>query len=123
MLDSVIRENKKYYPQTLVEECKYEIKNISISNISNIYFFHILSLYFFLFQMIFHTYFLLSLFILLCCFHYIYLLYLTSFLFFFDNKLFHSSFSYIKKSIMIHLFFKSDISILFVASSLLIYQK
>ena len=26
MLDSVIRANKKYYPQTLVEECKYEIK-------------------------------------------------------------------------------------------------
>ena len=27
MLDSVIRANKKYYPQTLLEECKYEIKN------------------------------------------------------------------------------------------------
>ena len=26
MLDSVIRANKKYYPQTLLEECKYEIK-------------------------------------------------------------------------------------------------
>ena len=26
MLDSVIRINKKYYPQTLLEECKYEIK-------------------------------------------------------------------------------------------------
>ena len=26
MLDSVIRVNKKYYPQTLLEECKYEIK-------------------------------------------------------------------------------------------------
>ena len=25
MLDSVIRANKKYYPQTLLEECKYEI--------------------------------------------------------------------------------------------------
>ena len=28
MLDSVIRANKKYYPQTLLEECKYEIKRI-----------------------------------------------------------------------------------------------
>ena len=26
MLDSVIRANKKYYPQTLLEECKYEKK-------------------------------------------------------------------------------------------------
>ena len=24
--DSVIKENKKYYPQTLLKECKYEIK-------------------------------------------------------------------------------------------------
>ena len=28
MLDSVIRVNKKYYPQTLLEECKYAIKKI-----------------------------------------------------------------------------------------------
>ena len=27
MLDSVIRVNKKYYPQTLLEECKYVVKN------------------------------------------------------------------------------------------------
>ena len=26
-LDSVITVNKKYYPQTLLEECKYKIKN------------------------------------------------------------------------------------------------
>ena len=26
ILDSVIRANKKYYPQTLLEECKYVIK-------------------------------------------------------------------------------------------------
>ena len=25
ILDSVIRANKKYYPQTLLEECKYEM--------------------------------------------------------------------------------------------------
>ena len=28
MLDSVIRLSKKYYPQTLLEECKYKIKRI-----------------------------------------------------------------------------------------------
>ena len=28
MLDSVIRVNKKYYPQTLLEECKYVIRNL-----------------------------------------------------------------------------------------------
>ena len=28
MLDSVIRINKKYHPQILLEECKYEIKRI-----------------------------------------------------------------------------------------------
>ena len=33
MLDSVIRENKKYYPQTLVEECKYEIKKNKMENL------------------------------------------------------------------------------------------
>ena len=27
LLDSVIKVRKKYYPQTLLEECKYEIKN------------------------------------------------------------------------------------------------
>ena len=27
MLDSVIRVNKKYYPEALLEECKYEKKN------------------------------------------------------------------------------------------------
>ena len=26
MLDSVIRANKKYYPPTLLKECKYEIE-------------------------------------------------------------------------------------------------
>ena len=26
MLDSIIRVNKKYYPLTLLEECKYVIK-------------------------------------------------------------------------------------------------
>ena len=26
MLDSIVRVSKKYYPQTLLEECKYEIK-------------------------------------------------------------------------------------------------
>ena len=33
MLDSVIKAKKKYCPQTLVEECKYEQKNIKIENL------------------------------------------------------------------------------------------
>ena len=33
MLDSVIRENKKYYHQTLLEECKYEIKKNKMENL------------------------------------------------------------------------------------------
>ena len=33
MLDSVIKANKKYYPQTLLEECKYEQKRIKIKNL------------------------------------------------------------------------------------------
>ena len=35
MLDSVIRANKKYHPQTLLEECKYEIKNNKMKNLIN----------------------------------------------------------------------------------------
>ena len=35
MLDSVIRVNKKYYPQTLLEECKYEIKKTKMENLIN----------------------------------------------------------------------------------------
>ena len=34
MLDSVMRANKKYYPQILLEECKYEIKN-KMENLNN----------------------------------------------------------------------------------------
>ena len=33
MLDSVIRVGKKYYPQTLLEECKYEIKKNQMENL------------------------------------------------------------------------------------------
>ena len=33
MLDSVIKSTKKYYPQTLLEECKYEQKNIKMENL------------------------------------------------------------------------------------------
>ena len=32
MLDSVIRVNKKYYPQTLLERCKYETKKNKMEN-------------------------------------------------------------------------------------------
>ena len=33
MLGSVIKPNKKYYPQTLFEECKYEQERIKIENL------------------------------------------------------------------------------------------
>ena len=33
MLDSVIKANKKYYPQTLLEECKYEQEKIKMENL------------------------------------------------------------------------------------------
>ena len=35
MLDSVIRANKKYYPQILLEECKYEITKNKMENFIN----------------------------------------------------------------------------------------
>ena len=35
MLDSVIRVNKKYYPQTLLEQCKYEMKKTKMENLIN----------------------------------------------------------------------------------------
>ena len=33
MLDSVVKVKKKYYPQTLFEECKYEIKKTKMENL------------------------------------------------------------------------------------------
>ena len=35
MLDSVIKVSKKYYPKTLLEECKYEIKKTKMENLIN----------------------------------------------------------------------------------------
>ena len=35
MLDSVIRAKKKCHPQTLQEECKYEIKKNKMQNLIN----------------------------------------------------------------------------------------
>ena len=35
MVDSVIRVNKKYFPQTHLEECKYEIKKNKMENFFN----------------------------------------------------------------------------------------
>ena len=35
MLDSVTIVNKKYYPQTPLEECKYEIKKNKMENVVN----------------------------------------------------------------------------------------
>ena len=32
MINSVIKANKKYYPQTLLEECKYTQEKIKIEN-------------------------------------------------------------------------------------------
>ena len=33
ILDSVIRASRKYYPQILLEECKYEIKKTKMENL------------------------------------------------------------------------------------------
>ena len=35
MLDSVIKASKKYYPQTFMEECKYEAKKTKMENLTN----------------------------------------------------------------------------------------
>ena len=35
MLDSVIRVSKRYYPQTLLEECKYVIRKNKMENLIN----------------------------------------------------------------------------------------
>ena len=35
MLDSDIRVSEKYCPQTLLEECKFEIKNTKMENFIN----------------------------------------------------------------------------------------
>ena len=35
MIDSIIKVNKKYYPQTLLEECKYTQEKIKIENYIN----------------------------------------------------------------------------------------
>ena len=32
MLDSVVKVSEKYYPQILLEECKYETKKIKMEN-------------------------------------------------------------------------------------------
>ena len=35
MLDSIIKVKKKYYPQTLLEECIYEIKKTQMESFNN----------------------------------------------------------------------------------------
>ena len=35
MLNSFVKIEKKYYPQTLLEECKYETKKIKMENLIN----------------------------------------------------------------------------------------
>ena len=34
-LESIIKANKKYYPQILLDECKYEVKNKKVENLIN----------------------------------------------------------------------------------------
>ena len=35
MLDSVIKAKKEYYPQTLLEECKYEPRKIKMKSLTD----------------------------------------------------------------------------------------
>ena len=35
MLDPVVEVKKKYYPQTVLEECKYELKKTKMKNLIN----------------------------------------------------------------------------------------
>ena len=35
MLDSVVKANKKYYPQKVLEECKNELKKIKMENLND----------------------------------------------------------------------------------------
>ena len=35
MLDSIIRANRRYYPQTLLEGCKYKITENKVENLIN----------------------------------------------------------------------------------------
>ena len=35
MLDSVVKAKKTFYPQTLLEECKYEPKKIKMENLTD----------------------------------------------------------------------------------------
>ena len=35
MLESAVKVKKKYYPQTLLEECKYETKKTKLENLIN----------------------------------------------------------------------------------------
>ena len=90
----------------------------------DICFFHILSLYFLLLQIILYTYFLLSLLIVVSSFYNNLLLYLMSHLYFFHNKLFHSSFIYNDKNYIDPVFsFRLGIFIIFIASFVLTCQK
>ena len=112
MLDSVVKVKKKYYPQILLEECKYKPKKIQMENLiyddleksssdesdnepdngsnnetesDNV---RILSFYFCLLQINFYIYLLLPLLTFFYHFHNNILLYLVSHPCFFDNKFF-----------------------------------
>ena len=121
MLDSVVKAKKKYYPQTLLEECKYEPKTIQMENLiyddleksssdesdnepdngsndetesDDVL---ILSFYFCLLQINFYIYLLLTLLTFFYHFHNNFLLYLVSHSCFFDNKFLQSSFIHDRK--------------------------
>ena len=98
----------------------------SLQTYCDIYFFYILSLYFFLLQIIFCIYFLPYL---LIRFYYFYnnlLLYLVLQLYFVDTVIARfTHFLYVSKKIYNNLLFsfRLELFIMFIASSLLIYQK
>ena len=108
------RTNGKYHHIYIYERCFlasryfFYILLAFVSFLQTYYdicFFHILSLYFFLLQIILYIYFLLFLLIILCYFHTNLLLCLVSHLCFFHNKLFDSSFIYNEKKIIMIQFF------------------
>ena len=98
----------------------------SLQTYYDIYFFYILSLYFFLLQIIFCIYFLPYLLIRFCYFYNNLLLYLVLQLYFVDTVIAcFTHFLYVSKKIYSNFLFsfRLELFIMFIASSLLIYQK
>ena len=98
----------------------------SLQTYYDIYFFYILSLYFFLLQIIFCIYFLPYLLIRFCYFYNNLLLYLVLQLYFVDTVIAcFTHFLYVSKKIYSNFLFsfRLELFIMFIASSLLIHQK